>query len=98
MWLDVETNVYAELSKIKTIKPANYGFNIVKWHSAMETKHVSIKLKFPSAHHKSQYIMDYLGLFLLLMQRVSEQKSISFKTNTFVGILRNGAHCTLAVK
>ncbi len=26
---DVQTNVYAKLAKIKNIKPANYGFNIV---------------------------------------------------------------------
>jgi hypothetical protein len=51
MCLDVQTNVYAELSKIKTIKPANYGFNIIKWHLAMETKCISIKQKVPSAYH-----------------------------------------------
>jgi hypothetical protein len=35
---DVQTNVYAELAKIKSIKPVDYAFNIVKWHSAMESK------------------------------------------------------------
>jgi hypothetical protein len=64
MHLDVQTNVYAELAKIKTIKPADYGFNIVKWHLAMETKRISIKQKVPSAYHKSQYIMDYLDAIL----------------------------------
>ncbi len=64
MHLDVQTNVYAELAKIKTIKPANYGFDIVKWHSAMETKCISIKQKVPSAYQKSQYIMDYLNAIL----------------------------------
>ncbi len=61
---DVQTNVYAELAKIKTIKPADYGFNIVKWHLAMETKRISIKQKVPSAYHKSQYIMDYFNAIL----------------------------------
>jgi hypothetical protein len=64
MRLDVQTNIYAELTKIKTIKPANYGFYIVKWHSAMETKRISIEQKVPSAYHKSQYIMDYLDAII----------------------------------
>jgi hypothetical protein len=33
---DVQTNVYSELAKIKSIKPVDYAFNTVKWHSAME--------------------------------------------------------------
>ncbi len=61
---NVQTNVYAELAKIKSIKPANYGFNIVKWHSAMETKCISFKQKVLSAYHKSQYIMDNLNAIL----------------------------------
>jgi hypothetical protein len=35
---DVHTNVYAKVAKIKKIKPIDYAFNIVKWHSAMESK------------------------------------------------------------
>ncbi len=34
---NVQTNVYAELAKIKAIKPVDHGYNIVKWHSAMES-------------------------------------------------------------
>jgi hypothetical protein len=64
MSLVVQTNISAELTKIKTIKPANYGFNIVKWHLAMETKRISIRQKVPSAYHESQYIMDYLDAIL----------------------------------
>jgi hypothetical protein len=33
---DVQMNVYAELAKIKAIKPVDHAYNIVKWHSAME--------------------------------------------------------------
>jgi hypothetical protein len=33
---DIQTNVYAELAKIKKIKPVDYTFNITKWHLAME--------------------------------------------------------------
>jgi hypothetical protein len=51
---DVHTNVYAELAKIKIIKSVNYAFNIVKWHSAMESKCISINTKVPGAYHKSQ--------------------------------------------
>jgi hypothetical protein len=29
--LDVQMNVYAELAKIKTIKPVDFAFNIIKW-------------------------------------------------------------------
>jgi hypothetical protein len=63
---DIQTKVYAELAKIKAIKPADYGFDIVKWHSAMETKRISIKQKVPSAYQESQYIMDYLNAILTL--------------------------------
>jgi hypothetical protein len=40
---DVQTNVYTELAKIKTIKPSNYGLDVVKCHLAMESKCISIK-------------------------------------------------------
>ncbi len=53
---DVQTNIYTELAKIKAIKPANYCFDFVKWHSAMETKRISIKHKVPSAYHETQHI------------------------------------------
>jgi hypothetical protein len=39
---DVQTNVYDELAEIKSIKPVDHGFNIVKWHSAMESKRIAI--------------------------------------------------------
>jgi hypothetical protein len=61
---DVQTNVYAKLAKIKNIKPVNYSFNIVKWHSTMESKRILINTKVPGAYHESQYIMDYLDASL----------------------------------
>ena len=61
---DVQTNVYAELAKIKSIKPVNHAFNIIKWYSAMESKCISIKYKVPGAYHELQYIMDYLDASL----------------------------------
>jgi hypothetical protein len=61
---DVQMNVYAELAKIKAIKPADYGFDVLKWHLAMETKRISIEQKVPSAYDQSQYIMDYLDAIL----------------------------------
>jgi len=81
---NVKMNVYAELTKIKGIKPANYGFGIVKWHLAMETKRISIKQKVPSAYHKSQYIMDYLDTILTVDAK-------SFKAE--VNIIRNKYLC-----
>jgi hypothetical protein len=56
--------IYAELANIKTIKPVDYTFNIIKWHLAMESKCISITNKVPGAYHKSQYIMDYLDASL----------------------------------
>jgi hypothetical protein len=50
---DVQTNVYAELAKIKSIKPVDYAFNIIKWHSAMESKRNSIEKKVPGVYHES---------------------------------------------
>jgi hypothetical protein len=61
---DVQTNVYAKLAKIKNIKPIDYAFNIVKWHSAMESKRISIDTKVPGAYRKSEYIIDYLDASL----------------------------------
>ncbi len=57
---DVQTNVYAELVKIKAIKSSDYSFDVLKWHAAMESKCISIEQKVPSAYHESQFIMDYL--------------------------------------
>ena len=73
---DVQTNVYAELAKIKTIKPVDYAFNIIKWHSAMESKRILITNKVPGAYYKSQYIMDYLDASLTV-----EVKSFKDKVN-----------------
>jgi hypothetical protein len=61
---DVQVNVYMELVKIKSIKPVDYAFNMVKWHSAIESKCILIEQKLPEAYHKSQYIMDYLDASL----------------------------------
>ena len=69
---DVQTNVYAELAKIKAIKPVDHGYNIVKWHSAMESKRIAIEQKVPGLYHESQFIMDYLDASLTI-------KSKSFK-------------------
>ena len=77
---DVQTNVYAELAKIKMIKPFDYAFNIIKWHSAMESKRISIMHKVPGVYHESQYIMDYLDASLTVDVK-------SFKAE--VSILRN---------
>jgi hypothetical protein len=77
---DVQTNVYLELAKIKTIKPVEFGFNIIKWHSAMESKCISITNKVPGAYHESQYVMDYLDATLTV-----EVKSFKAEIN----ILRN---------
>ena len=77
---DVQTNVYAELAKIKSIKPVDHAFNIIKWHSAMESKRISIEYKVPGAYHESQYIMDYLDASLTV-----EVKSFKAEVN----IIRN---------
>jgi hypothetical protein len=55
---DIQMNVYAKLAKIKAIKPVDHGYNMVKWHSAMESKCIAIELKVPGSYHESQYIMD----------------------------------------
>jgi hypothetical protein len=73
---DVQTNVYADFAKIKSIKPINYALNIVKWHSAMESKHVNINTKVPGAFHESQYIIDYLDASLTV-----EAKSFKAEVN-----------------
>jgi hypothetical protein len=59
-----KTNVYAVLAKIKTIKPVDHSHNIIKWHLAMEFKHIAIEQKVPGSYHESQYIMYYLDASL----------------------------------
>ena len=61
---NVQTNVYMKLAKIKSIKPTKYAFNMIKWHSAIESKCILIKQNFPESYHKSQFIMDYLNASL----------------------------------
>jgi hypothetical protein len=73
---DVQTNVYAELAKIKSIKPVDYTFNTIKWHSAIESKRISIENKVPGVYHESQYTMDYLDASLTV-----EVKSFKAEVN-----------------
>jgi len=73
---DVRTNVYAELAKIKAIKPVDHGYNVVKWHSAMESKQIAIEQKVPGSDHESQFIMDYLDASLTI-----EAKSFKAEVN-----------------
>ena len=63
---DVQTNVYAKLAKIKAIKPVDHGYNIVRLHSAMESKRIAIEQKVPGSYHESQFIMDYLDASLTI--------------------------------
>ena len=64
MCSDVQTNVYAELAKIKAIKPVDHAYKIVKWHLAIESKRIVIEQKVSGSYHESQYIMDYLDASL----------------------------------
>ncbi len=48
---DVQTNVYTELAKIKSIKLVDYAFNIIKWHFALESKRISIESKVLGVSH-----------------------------------------------
>ncbi len=48
----------------------------MKWHSAMESKRISIDTKVPGAYHESQYIMDYLNASLTI-----EAKSFKAEVN-----------------
>jgi hypothetical protein len=76
MRLNVQENVYMELVKIKSIKPVDYAFNMVEWHSAIESKCILIKQKLPGAYHELQYIMDYLDASL-----TAEVKSFKAEIN-----------------
>jgi hypothetical protein len=98
MRTNVQTNVYAELAKIKSIKPVDYGYNIVKWHSAMESKCISIKQKVPGSYHETQYIMDYLDASLTVEVK-SFKVEINIIWNRYLrGIPTNGMLFTLAEK
>jgi hypothetical protein len=76
MRLDIQTIAYAKLAKIKSIKPVDYIFNIIKWHSAIESKRILINTKVPGAYHESQYIMGYLKKSLTI-----EVKSFKAEVN-----------------
>ncbi len=66
----------AELAKIKSIKPVDYAFNIVKLHSAMESKQIFTEQKVLGADHISEYIMDFLDALLTV-----EVKSFEAEVN-----------------
>jgi hypothetical protein len=74
---DVQTNVYSELAKNRSIKPVDYAFNIVKWHSAMESIRISIDTKVRGGYHESQYIIDYLDASLTVIVK-------SFKAEIYI--------------
>jgi hypothetical protein len=65
-----------DLQKIKSIKLVDCAFNVVKWHSAMESKQISIKQKVPGVYHESHSIMDCLNASLTV-----EVKSFKAKVN-----------------
>jgi hypothetical protein len=70
----------------------------MKWHSAMESKRISIDTKVPGAYHKSQYIMDYLDASLTVDAK-SFNAEINILLNRYLhGNPDNGMHHTLLVK
>jgi hypothetical protein len=71
---DAQANVYMKFAKIKSVKPVNYTFNMIKWHSAIESKCILIEQKLPGSYHKLQVIIDYLDASLTV-----EVKSIKAK-------------------
>jgi hypothetical protein len=76
-----ENSVYITKYKIHgTINFREFGAaasnSIVKWHSAMKSKQISIKQKVPGIYHESQNIMDYLDTLLTV-----EAKSFKAKVN-----------------
>ncbi len=50
---DVQTNVYAELAKIKAPKPVFHAYNIIKWHSTTESNCIVIEQKVSGSYHES---------------------------------------------
>ncbi len=73
---DVQANVYMELSKIKSIKPVNYAFIMIKWHLAIESKCILIEQKLHRSYHKLQFIMDYLDASLTVEVKSFKAKII----------------------
>ena len=55
---NVKVNVFVEVEKLKEIKRANFNYNIVQLHSAMELKQAGIKLRSPGLCHTDQFILD----------------------------------------
>jgi hypothetical protein len=86
---DVQTNIYTELAKIKTIKPATMA--LTPSNGIQPCRQSASLSNRKSRVHITNLNISWiiLMLFLLLMQRNSKRKSISFKTNISAGILRN---------
>jgi hypothetical protein len=95
MHLDIQTNIYAELAKIKTMNLPTIALALSNgiWPRRQNVSPSNRKSPVHITNLNISWIISML--FLLLIQRVSKQKSISFGTNTFAGILRNVAHHTL---
>jgi hypothetical protein len=77
---DIQANVVMDFAKIKSIKPVNYAFNMIKRHSAIESQHILIAQKLPGSYQKLQSIMDYLNASL-----TAEVKSFKAK----ISIIQN---------
>jgi hypothetical protein len=95
---DVQMNAYAELAKIKSIKPIDYAFNIVKWHSAMESKRISIENKVPGVYHDTNTSWIISTHLSLLKSRVLTLKSTFFAIDTFMETPKGGMHCISLAK
>jgi hypothetical protein len=74
---EVQENVSMELAKIKSIKPVDYTFNMIKWYSTIESTCNSIEEKLSGYYHKLQFIMNYLDASL-----TAEVKSFKAEIST----------------
>ena len=56
----VIVGAFNEIKKTKSIVPGQFGHNVSKWDTAMESDRITIELKAPGQYTFDQYMNDYL--------------------------------------
>ena len=81
----VIVSAFNEIKKMKTIVPGQFGHNISKWDTAMESGRITIELKAPGQYTSDQYMNDYLQAALEVPCKSFKREVGSIKTTWQLG-------------
>ena len=76
----VIVRAFNEIKKMKLIVPGQFGHDISKWDTAMESGRITIELKAPGQYTSDQYMNDYLLATLKVPCKSFKREVGSIKT------------------